>query len=72
MLYKQWLKVKEIKRPLVLTYGSYQLGVQDEKSDLDLLCIAPESTTRDDWISNFYAILKSQKEIKDVEVCSKK
>ncbi|GBE62630.1 poly(A) polymerase [Babesia ovata] len=42
----------------LLTFGSYRLGIVAPDSDIDCLCLCPQSVTRDAFFTDFYNLLK--------------
>ena len=42
------------------------LGISHQGADIDALCLAPKHVTRGEFFSNFFLILASQKEVKDL------
>ncbi|KAK1938434.1 putative poly(A) polymerase PAP [Babesia divergens] len=42
----------------LLTFGSYRLGIVAPDSDIDCLCLCPQSVTREAFFGDFYASLK--------------
>ncbi|GFE52610.1 poly(A) polymerase [Babesia ovis] len=42
----------------LLTFGSYRLGIVAPNSDIDCLCLCPQSVTRESFFGEFYASLK--------------
>lgn len=53
--------------PVLVPFGSYRLGVEDDNSDLDLLVLAPRLVQRDDFFSSFIEVLKRDVYISDVQ-----
>ena len=47
-------------RPVLITFGSYRLGVHRPSSDLDLLVLAPSHCTRQDFFSSLVSLLNKQ------------
>ncbi|GKY92114.1 hypothetical protein MPSEU_000182800 [Mayamaea pseudoterrestris] len=47
-------------RPILITFGSYRLGVHRPCSDLDLLVLAPAHCSRDDFFGSLVQLLQQQ------------
>ncbi|KAM9356762.1 poly(A) polymerase type 3-like [Symphorus nematophorus] len=78
-LYKEWLTeiCEKMNVPEVVTakvggkifpFGSYHLGVHSKGADIDILCVGPGFLEREDFYTSFYEKLKSQEEVKDIQV----
>ncbi|ETO27450.1 hypothetical protein RFI_09682, partial [Reticulomyxa filosa] len=61
----------EQQRAYVCCYGSYELGVHFESSDMDLLCIGPRHIRQQDFFSQFVTILRANSNICNILVIAK-
>ncbi|CAI5683233.1 poly(A) polymerase type 3 [Oreochromis niloticus] len=77
-LFRDWLKeiCIEMNVPEVVTekvggkifpFGSYHLGVHSKGADIDALCVGPGFLERKAFFTSFFAKLKAQKEVKDIQ-----
>ncbi|XP_035764609.1 poly(A) polymerase type 3-like isoform X1 [Neolamprologus brichardi] len=77
-LFRDWLKEMciEMNVPKVVTekvggkifpFGSYHLGVHSKGADIDALCVGPGFLERKAFFTSFFAKLKAQKEVKDIQ-----
>ena len=74
-LYTQWINDISIQKdtePIfsstvcwhwIRTFGSYRLGVSDNGSDIDVLCVAPCHIHREDFFESFYLLLEQQLQV---------
>ncbi|XP_005724937.1 poly(A) polymerase type 3-like [Pundamilia nyererei] len=81
-LFRDWLKEMciEMNVPKVVTekvggkifpFGSYHLGVHSKGADIDALCVGPGFLERKAFFTSFFAKLKAQKEVKDIQAIEK-
>ena len=50
----------------IFTFGSYRLGVHDEGSDIDTLCVVPKHVTREDFFDTMYKMLQGRPEVSEL------
>ena len=73
-LVRQWIKDLSIEKNMppslantvggqVYAFGSYRLGVHDNGSDIDALCVAPMHITREDFFDSFYTLLQQKPQV---------
>ncbi|XP_039435090.1 poly(A) polymerase alpha-like isoform X2 [Culex pipiens pallens] len=78
-LVKQWVRNVSISKnmPKVLaeklggkiyTFGSYRLGVNHKRANIDALCVAPRNIERQDYFGSFLELLKKQPEVTECRV----
>ena len=51
---------------LVLTSGSYRLGLNERGTDIDTICVAPRMVTRDDFFDSLKVILEDRDEVENL------
>ena len=51
---------------LVLTSGSYRLGLNERGTDIDTICVAPRFVTRDDFFDELKVILEDRDEVENL------
>uniref|UniRef100_I3IXK7 Poly(A) polymerase n=1 Tax=Oreochromis niloticus TaxID=8128 RepID=I3IXK7_ORENI len=51
----------------IFPFGSYHLGVHSKGADIDALCVGPGFLERKAFFTSFFAKLKAQKEVKDIQ-----
>ncbi|EJK71816.1 hypothetical protein THAOC_06705 [Thalassiosira oceanica] len=56
--------------PILLSFGSYRLGVHTPDADVDCLVLAPRHATRDDFFGSWVRILKQKKGVEDLHPVS--
>lgn len=53
---------------ILLPFGSYRLGVHSPIGDIDIVCVAPKTFTRENhFFKDFLNVLRSNSDIKDIE-----
>ncbi|EDS41507.1 Poly(A) polymerase gamma [Culex quinquefasciatus] len=48
---------------MIYTFGSYRLGVNHKRANIDALCVAPRNIERQDYFGSFLELLKKQPEV---------
>ena len=51
---------------LVLTSGSYRLGLNERGTNIDTICVAPRMVTRDDFFDSLKVILEDRHEVENL------
>jgi poly(A) polymerase len=51
---------------LVLTSGSYRLGLNERGTNIDTICVAPRMVTRDDFFDSLKVILEDRDEVENL------
>ena len=52
----------------IVPYGSFQLGVVDKHSDLDLLALLPQQISREEFFTNFSSELGDNEVVRELRV----
>ena len=76
-LFRDWVKseclakgfapeVAERAGGLVLTSGSYRLGLNEKGMDIDTICVAPQMVTREDFFNSLKVILEDHDSVENL------